>query len=70
MVIVRASDHPFLDRAAEFLETGLPLPVDVFVYTADELQSAIADGNPFVRRALSEGVPLFLKPGYQLPRVD
>jgi len=32
--------------------------VDVFPYTQREIDRMLVEGNPFIRRALDEGVPL------------
>ena len=36
----------------------LPCPVDLFVYTTDELQAMVAEDSPLVRVALRDGVDL------------
>lgn len=45
----------------------MPIPLDMFVYTADELHDQAAAGNPFVRRMLAEGKLLHVRPGFKLP---
>jgi len=58
LVVVRASDIPFLDRAARFREyfQDLGVGVDLFVYTERE----VATGNiPIASRALRTGIVLF-----------
>ena len=59
LIIVRRSARPFLDRMAAYLPTGLPVPVDVFPYTREEIERMSAEGNPFIRSALAGGIPLF-----------
>ena len=39
-----------------YLPQGLPL--DVFPYTRAEIETALEEGNPFIRQALAEGVLL------------
>ena len=41
-----------------YLPQGLPLDVDVFPYTRAEIETALEEGNPFIRQALAEGVLL------------
>ena len=58
LVLVRACDMPFLDRAALFREyfMDLGVGVDLFVYTERE----VATGNiPIAARALRTGIVLF-----------
>ena len=49
------ADLLFADRAAAYRPKGVGIPVDLFVYTRDELDGMLAAGNRFVSRALAEG---------------
>ena len=42
VLVVSRSGVPFAERAAEWDLTSLPVPTDVFVYTADELESLVS----------------------------
>ena len=51
IIVVRDSDEPFPRRAAAFDGSSLPVPADVLVYTADELERVsprILDGTVWV----------------------
>ncbi len=58
LILERASGR-MLDRIPHYLPEGLSLPVDVFPYTQAEIDTMLADGNPFIRRALAEGKVLY-----------
>ena len=55
LLVLRATDLPFSERAAAYRPEGVGIPVDLFVYTCAELDDMLAGGNRFVRRALAEG---------------
>lgn len=59
LIIVDRSDQPFLQRLPRFMSTSLSVPVDVFVYTADEVEQAEAEGIGLVCEALRTGIVLF-----------
>jgi predicted nucleotidyltransferase len=59
LVILTDSDRRFIDRIPAFLPAHFPVPVDVFPYTRGEVERITREGNPFVRRALREGMTLF-----------
>ena len=59
LLILSASDRPFLDRIPRFLPSGFPVGLDVFPYTRDEVERMQAEGNGLVLGALRDGVPLF-----------
>ncbi|MGI8550286.1 MAG: nucleotidyltransferase domain-containing protein [Dehalococcoidia bacterium] len=56
LIILRASDRPFLERSVHYQPVGVGIGVDVFAYTEHELATLVADGNMFVQRALREGL--------------
>jgi hypothetical protein len=47
-----------MERIPRYLPVGLPLGVDVFPYTRDEIDRMLAEDNPFVQRAMEEGIAL------------
>ena len=63
LVVIAASDRSFLDRMPLYKPTDVPIGVDVFPYTEEELASMLDEGNAFVREALSEGSVLFERTG-------
>ena len=58
LVILSAASQPFMERIPRYLPVGLPLGVDVFPYTRDEIDRMLAEDNPFVQRAIEEGIAL------------
>jgi len=58
-VLLSENGEPFLKRTDAFLEyfADLPLDVNLLVYTRDEVERMLADGNRLAR-AIAEGVPL------------
>lgn len=58
LVILSSSDLTFLERIPRYLPTGLPLGVDVFVYTREELDRMLEKGNTFITQAIRESIPL------------
>ena len=62
LVVSSDTNLPFIERAARYAPAGLPVGADVFVYTAEEIEAMLAEGNGFIRRALDEAVTLFQRP--------
>jgi len=58
LVILSSADRPFMERIPKYLPAGLPLGVDVFPYTRDEIERMVAENNHFMRRAIKEGIAL------------
>lgn len=57
VVVVDRSEEPPMRRGARFdTVTGLPVPVDLLVYTAAEWQQVESRDDPFTRRLLGEVV--------------
>ncbi len=57
VIVVTRSDEPPLRRPLAFdTITGLPVPVDLVVYTADEWDRSPSETPLFVRRLRSEAV--------------
>ncbi len=59
LVVVRQSDEPMRERIGRFLADAPAYPTDMLVYTEEELRAHLADGDPFLTRAMNESVPLF-----------
>ena len=61
LIIVAESDRTFFHRHEDF--KGVPdvwrKGLDMLVYTPDELSDMVACGNPFIERALQEGVVIY-----------
>ena len=63
IIVVKETSKRFVDRLMEvsrFLD--LPFGIDVFVYTPDELEQMLAQGNPFITMALGQGVVIYERP--------
>jgi HEPN domain-containing protein/predicted nucleotidyltransferase len=62
LIVIKKTDKRFVERLVEagsFIPTDLS--VDVFVYTPEEFQSMIEEGNPFIEEALKDGKVLYEK---------
>jgi uncharacterized protein len=59
LIILSASDRPFLDRISAYLPGAFPCGVDVFSYTRAEIARMTSEGNTLVAAALSEGRTIF-----------
>ena len=59
LIILSKADRPWRDRIPRYKPSGVPIGVDVFPYTEDEVRKMLEEGNPFVRRALAEGKVLY-----------
>ncbi len=59
LLVLTHSDAPFLDRAARYRPDRFAVGIDLFAYTQEELRAMLSEGNPFLKRALDEGVTLF-----------
>lgn len=59
LLILRDDPRPFLDRLPDFQPDNLPLPVDVFPYTAAEVEA----GQPLATEALRTGKVLWKRQG-------
>ena len=58
LVILSSASQPVMERIPRYLPTGLPLGVDVFPYTRDEIERMLAQGNHFIRQAMKEAIVL------------
>ncbi|MBI4293898.1 MAG: nucleotidyltransferase domain-containing protein [Betaproteobacteria bacterium] len=59
IAIVRESDTPFTERAGAFDISGLPVPVELLVYTEGEWGGMQYEGRRFVRDLEREAVWVF-----------
>ena len=59
LIILTASERPFLERIPQFLPDRFPVGMDVFPYTRDEVERMKVEGNTLVRGALRSGVTVF-----------
>jgi len=57
--VIADSQQSLRDRIPQYTPDSMPIPVDVFAYTVAELEKMIRAGNPFIRRAWSEGKVLY-----------
>jgi uncharacterized protein len=63
LAIIKRTNKRFVERlveAASYL--NLPLSVDIFVYTPEEFQAMIEEGNSFIERVQKEGRIVYEKP--------
>ena len=56
LVVLSSSDRPFIERIPRYLPVDVPVAVDVFPYTWDEINRMLGEGNHLVRQAIEEGV--------------
>lgn len=61
LIILKDSDIPILDRMSKYMPQRFPVGVDVFPYTADEVEQMLEDSNFFLKQALAEGVEVFVR---------
>lgn len=59
MIVLSWSDLSFLDRSRLYWPEGVPIGVDVFAYTQEEVQRMQSEGNAFICDALAEGQVIF-----------
>lgn len=67
LVVLSDSNLPFLERIPQYTPENVGVGVDAFPYTEAELGRMLADGNPFIRQALKEGVCLFQRENSEQP---
>lgn len=61
LIIVNKSEYKrYFDRIPEFIDFFLnsKVPVDIFPYTAEEIERMKSNGNFFIIKALKEGIEL------------
>lgn len=61
LVVLDSSDLAFRHRLPRYKPIGASVPMDLLIYTRDELERELAAGNRFVRRMLDESVPLYVR---------
>jgi uncharacterized protein len=59
LMILTDADLPFLSRIPRYIPKGSGIAVDVFPYIYAEIEAMLAASNPFLKRALAEGIELF-----------
>lgn len=62
LIIVAESQRPFVERFKDFMglwHVSPVMPLNVFVYTAAELEDMEARGNPFIAEAMEEGEVIY-----------
>ncbi|MBI2849953.1 MAG: nucleotidyltransferase domain-containing protein [Chloroflexi bacterium] len=59
LIVLDGSRRRFLDRIPLYYPSGVPIGVDVFAYTEEELARMVEDNNPFIKQALAEGMVIF-----------
>jgi len=62
VVVVKSSEKPFHRRATEWDSTGLPVPVDLLVYTEEEWGSLTAQRG-FFQTVMREAVWVYISEG-------
>ena len=62
LMVLESSDRAFLERISLYRPSGIPVGVDVFPYTRQELANMLDEGNGFVRQAQEEGITLYQRP--------
>jgi len=56
LVIIKKTEKRFLDRIKEVFKVIKPnFAIDILVYTPDEFQKMLSEGNPFLEHVLKEG---------------
>ncbi len=58
LVVLSSASQPFMERVPRYLPTGMPVGVDVFPYTQEEIDRMLAEGNHFIEQAMKDGMPL------------
>ena len=59
LIVLSASEVPFLDRISAYLPGAFPCGVDVFPYTRAEIAQMTSESNTMIAAALSEGRTIF-----------
>jgi predicted nucleotidyltransferase len=63
LIVVKETEKPFLDRTKELLKIIKPtFAIDIIVYTPDEFQKMLSQGNAFLEHVLEEGEIIYEKP--------
>ena len=67
IIVVRESREEPAERGRRFTPSRIGLPVDLTIYTGDELSRLLVEELPFLIRAMSEGRWLATAPGWEHP---
>jgi predicted nucleotidyltransferase len=59
LIVLEHSDQPPHERLTGFLRCASKYPTDMLVLTQTQLEARLADGDLFLRRAISEGILLY-----------
>ncbi len=60
VLVIKDTPEPFVQRLETMARLCPPgVYADILVYTPEELQRMVEDGNPFIRRALDEGKVIY-----------
>jgi len=59
LVVLRESAKPAPGRVVDFLQYVSAYPTDIFPLTEAEIEARLEEGDPFLRRALREGILLY-----------
>ncbi len=63
LIVIKQTDRRFLDRLADVIEAIQPdFALDVFVYTPEEFERMLDEGNPLITRAVEEGKIIYERP--------
>ena len=63
MIVIADTEKTFFHRHDDFdaVFEVWPRAIDLLIYTPDEFAQMIREGNPFIERALEEGVVIYEK---------
>jgi len=60
VLVIKDTPEPFVQRLETMARLCPPgVHADILVYTPEELQRMVEDGNPFIRRALDEAKVIY-----------
>ena len=59
LIVLDHADKPPRDRIDDYLDMDLPCPFDVFPFTRAEIEKRLAEGDPFLKTALDQGIQIF-----------
>ena len=63
LIVIKKTDKRFLDRLAELMDAVQPdFGFDCLVYTPEEFDRMLEEGNPLVTRAVEEGKVIYERP--------
>lgn len=59
LIVLKESDKPASERLGDFLQYVPAYPTDMFPVTEAEIAARLQEGDPFLARALNEGILLY-----------